>query len=242
MDEAILKYQKRREDRVKAREDAFEESKHKRDKSGRFTSGGGSESAEGNSEKQAILKKLKNGEKLGREGFEKAMFKYGGDKEVMRALEDSGRDYLKGKNSVSVGGKSASVPKHVYEAVAKAKWKDGEKYGDAEIDVPGVGKAIVKTEGKTKDGNARSGIYVQAHGESNPKRVATVEGRNGAMDAAKRHLLISASGSKKPREESNKPRRSFGKGKDWKDAESKDPKVRDAALRRLSFEEDGKKK
>lgn len=41
MDEAVVKYQKRRADRIKKRQDAFEEGKHKRDKNGRFTSGGG---------------------------------------------------------------------------------------------------------------------------------------------------------------------------------------------------------
>lgn len=47
MDNAVLKYQKRRDARIKKRMDDFEENKHKRDENGRFVSGGGSSEPKG---------------------------------------------------------------------------------------------------------------------------------------------------------------------------------------------------
>lgn len=43
MDDSVIRYQKRRDVRMKKRADAFEEGKHKRDENGRFVSTGGSE-------------------------------------------------------------------------------------------------------------------------------------------------------------------------------------------------------
>lgn len=103
-----------------------------------------------------------------------------GNPHVISAMKDT-----TGEKEVTVGGETRKVSGKVYNAVKSAKWGGGERFGDLVLNVPGVGKAMVRP---TVDGDE---IHIQPEGGT-MRKVVTNNGQSMGYSQreARKYLMI----------------------------------------------------